>query len=107
MSEHKASECRNCGQTIYWHRAKSGKNYPTNSPTDRRAFHQCNSATPPAPAKPAPPTPPPPKVAELMQPTLEERVAWLEKEVRALRNQQQRSSQIAEQNPITDNDLPW
>jgi hypothetical protein len=49
------SECRQCGQQIFWHKSKAGKNYPANS-EDRRDFHQCQPkpATPPA----QPSTPP-------------------------------------------------
>jgi len=39
--------CRKCGQQIYWHKAASGKHYPTDSATDRKAFHQCKASIPP------------------------------------------------------------
>lgn len=41
MSEHTGTPCRNCGETIYWHKSRSGKNYPTNSSDNRRDFHEC------------------------------------------------------------------
>jgi hypothetical protein len=72
------SKCRKCQQVIHWHRSKMGKAYPCNS-EDRRDFHKCGEtaaapqpATAPAIAKPQ---------AAL---SIEQRIQWLESEVRGL-----------------------
>ena len=71
--------CRKCGQQIFWHKAASGKHYPCDSPTDRKAFHQCKAAQQAAkPVEKAPLTP------SYFEPTLEERVTSLETQVSRL-----------------------
>jgi len=73
------SECHKCRKPIFWHKSQAGKNYPTDSPTDRKAFHQCGPAQQPA-KNPEPLTP---DYFDL-EPTVEERVAALEKQLAAL-----------------------
>jgi hypothetical protein len=87
MSE--ASKCRSCGQEIYWHRAKSGKNYPTNSADNRRDFHQCRNASSSAPsntqARPVTITNAAPVAdSSPLEATVEERVSHLEKQIREM-----------------------
>ena len=68
--------CRKCGKQIYWHKSsKTGKNYPTDSATDRRAFHQCAETEAQPPAKPITPD---------FSASLKERVAALEDQVSQL-----------------------
>jgi len=69
--------CRKCGKTIYWHRAQSGKNYPCDSATDRKALHQCTELAEP---KPQPITP----SYFSPEPSIEERIAHLEEQVKNL-----------------------
>jgi len=71
--------CRKCGRTIYWHRAQSGRNYPCDSPTDRKAFHQCGEPAA-ALAKPEPVQTQKPITPDYFEATLEQRVESLEKQ---------------------------
>jgi len=72
------SKCKTCGEVIFWHLSqRTGKKYPTDSATDRRAFHMCQNLEK--------------GVAVVQEPkrtvtgkTVEQRLEWLEKEVRAL-----------------------
>jgi len=77
------SKCRRCNAPIYWHKSRSGKNYPCNS-EDRKDFHQCSET-----AKPQPSPPPKQAAALSTQPAspanhIERRLQWLESEVRGL-----------------------
>ena len=112
MSEHTGSPCRGCGQTIYWHKSKAGKNYPTNSADDRRDFHQCPALQTVPQVTPVGPT-----LAErvaALEGQMMERVTRLELEVLKLRKrlgvvdtQPGYSSQITPDNPITESDIPF
>src|SRR5215469_18049047 len=84
QSQRNPYPCRKCGQQIFWHKAASGKNYPTDSPTDRKAFHQCEAAQ--QSAKPAPAPIPKPITPTYFspEPSIEERVAHLEEQVKNL-----------------------
>ena len=97
MTNNGSSECRNCKATIYWHKSKEGKPYPTDSATDRRAFHKCTETAPPKPS-------PQPIRPDYFSASVEERVAALETQVaqltRTLRAVEQRQ-------PITDSDIPF
>jgi len=81
QSQRNPYPCRKCGKTIYWHRAQSGKNYPCDSPTDRKAFHQCEAVA----AKPAKPVEPPLTPSYFNpEPSIEQRLGHLEQQVAAL-----------------------
>ena len=67
-----SSKCRQCQKTIFWHKSRAGKNYPCDSETDRRAFHECTESAKPAPTN------------DSLDATLIERVACLEKQVSQL-----------------------
>ena len=71
------SECRKCHNPIFWHKSRrTGKSYPTDSPTDRRAFHKCTgSEESPKPKGPAPITP------SYFEPSIEERLTAVEQQV--------------------------
>jgi hypothetical protein len=102
------SECRKCKKTIHWHKSKGGKNYPCDSPTDRKAFHQCEGpAANPKLAADLKPTPTPKALTPTyfdLEPTVEERVASLEKQVAQLT----RTIQAVEaRQPIGEEDIPW
>jgi len=90
------SKCRKCGKPIFWHKSsRTGKSYPTDSATDRRAFHQCDEQ--PKPANPQPITP-------SFEATLEQRVESLEKQVAQLT----RTIREAEaRQPIGDSEVPF
>lgn len=85
--------CRNCNATIYWHRSAKGKPYPTDSATDRKAFHKCGSAEQPAAAE----------VNLDAEPTVVERLRVLETKVLQLTRAVQ---EVRAAQPITDADLP-
>ena len=76
------SDCRKCGKPIYWHKSKGGKNYPCDSPTDRRAFHQCEGEQQSAAPPPLAQTPKP--ITSNIEASLEERVGSLERQVAQL-----------------------
>ena len=100
-------QCRKCGQQIFWHKAASGKHYPCDSATNRRAFHQCVGPT----EQPKPKPTPKPQPAQTLKPitpayfeaTVEERVAHLEEQVK---NLVRTVKTIEDRQPITDADLP-
>lgn len=113
MSDHKGSACRKCGQTIYWHRAKSGKNYPTDSATDRSAFHNCVPTDrtrvhcdPPVkpPQHEASPTGSQAAHSSQLEITLEERVQALETSVERL---SRAFSDLYQRLPISNQDVPF
>jgi hypothetical protein len=99
MSDHTSRQCNRCNRPIYWHRSKTGRNYPTDSPTDRRAFHEC---TGPAPAPLRPQTMAPARAPEPLEATMEERVAHLEQTVAKL---VLRFSEAEKQRPIGWDDV--
>lgn len=85
------SKCRKCQQVIHWHRSKTGKAYPCNS-EDRRDFHKCSEAAA-APqiqrnAASASLQSPQQRVTRSPKPepvrSIEQRLEWLESEVRGL-----------------------
>jgi len=92
--ERNPSPCRKCGKTIYWHRAQSGKNYPCDSPTDRRAFHKCEALPADTPAKPI--------IPDYFLGTVEERIAALEKQIAQLTRMVQ---ELGARQPIGDEDV--
>jgi hypothetical protein len=97
--------CRKCGKTIYWHKAQSGKNYPWDSATDRKAFHKCEANPNSESTMNLAQTPKPltPDYFDL-EPTVEERVAALEKQVLQLT----RTIQAVEaRQPIGDSEVPF
>lgn len=100
-------KCRKCGAVIYWHRAQSGKNYPCDSATDRRAFHQCQAAPVQQPAK-NPQTAQTPKALTPSyfnpESTLEERVSHLEEQVKNLARTVQA---VQARQPIDDKDVAF
>ncbi|HKF05417.1 MAG TPA: hypothetical protein VKB49_24070 [Candidatus Sulfotelmatobacter sp.] len=94
-----SSECRKCGKTIYWHKSsKTGKNYPTDSADDHRAFHKCIDS-----AQPKPTPNPPPLKPDYFSATVEERVTALEKQVAQLTRTVQ---EVQRRQPISDEDIP-
>jgi hypothetical protein len=108
QSQRNPYPCRKCGKTIYWHRAKSGKNYPCDSADNPRLFHKC------LPATQSPPSPkvekPKPEVAPLTpsydfnpEPSIEQRVEHIEKQLAAL---VRTVKAVESRQPITDSDLP-
>jgi len=86
--------CRKCGKTIYWHKEKSGKNYPCDSATDRRAFHKCEAVPADPPAKPI--------IPDYFLGTVEERIAALEKQVSQLTRTVQ---EVEKRQPISAEDV--
>lgn len=89
------SVCRKCGKTIFWHKsAKTGKSYPTDLPSDRRAFHKC-IASPAEVEKP-------PLAPNYFEPTLDQRVDALEKQVSQL---SQTLREVQSRQPITGSDV--
>jgi hypothetical protein len=103
MSEHSPNVCKNCGGTIYWHKSKAGKPYPTDSATDRRAFHQCTGTAPtPPPLTPRTMAPAPPAPKQHIEASLEERVTHLERHVRELFKT---ISRLDSQRPISADDV--
>jgi hypothetical protein len=96
-----SSKCRQCGGEIFWHKAKSGKFYPADSATDRRAFHECDGAapTPSAALRPAAAPAPAPLGA-----SLSERVDALEATVSALVRQLR---EVGSRVPIDNRDVPF
>lgn len=101
MSEHPGKPCRRCGETIYWHKSKSGKNYPSNSADDRRDFHDCPGRRHTAPA-PAPATVERRPVQ--IETTTEERIQALEEQVSQLHRM---FKELRQGVPIGDSDVPW
>src|SRR5215469_6067755 len=81
--------CRTCGKQIFWHRSKQGKGYPCDSPNDRRDFHKCDASTR-SPndhnvGRPKPATTNPPALTpNYFEPSLEQRVESVEKQLAAL-----------------------
>lgn len=102
MSEHKGTECRRCGQTIYWHKSKAGKSYPTDSATDRRAFHNCTPTENTPPRAPQPESRP--KESPNLEMTLEERVQSLEERMTRLNRS---FTELEKRLPITDADIAF
>jgi len=90
------SKCRKCHAIIYWHKSKTGKPYPTDSATDRRAFHRCEEPTPEPSPKPITPS--------YFDATLEQRVESLETQVARLTRALQG---VESRQPITDQDIPF
>jgi hypothetical protein len=110
------SNCRTCNQQIWWWKSKAGKNYCTSSP-DKRDFHKCSGreATPPT-AQTAPARTPQTKAnSPVSGPYLEQRVTFLEVEVRKLQEtvallqgrKDAAGSAITKQNPVSDEDIPF
>ncbi len=104
--EHKPAKCRNCGETIYWQRAKSGKSYPTNSPDDRKDFHNCQGKSAAAPSSPPAPPAPATKAAppQPLGATLTERVEALESTTAALVRQVRA---LGARIPLGSEDIPF
>jgi hypothetical protein len=89
-------DCRRCGKPIFWHKSRGGKNYPCDSPTDRRAFHRCEAApTQQATNNAQPAQTPKPITPDYFEATLEQRIDALEKQV----------AQLAR--TIGEADIPW
>lgn len=77
--------CRKCGGQIFWHKAASGKHYPCDSATNRKAFHQCKAAQQAKPAAKAQPAQTPKAITpDYFEATLDQRVEHLEKQLTAL-----------------------
>jgi hypothetical protein len=94
MTNISQSECRKCKKPIFWHKSsKTGKNYPCDSATDRRAFHKCE-AVPAPPEKPITP--------DYFEATIEQRVAALEKQLAQLSRTVQA---VQARQPITAEDV--
>jgi len=91
------SKCRKCGRPIYWHKSKTGRNYPTDSATDRRAFHQCEALAQPKPVLQ-------PTATSDFEETLEGRVESLEKQVAQLARTIQA---VQAQQPIGESDVAF
>jgi hypothetical protein len=91
------SECRKCRKPIFWHKSKTGKHYPTDSATDRRAFHQCDGAAVKQPTRVDPPITP-----DYFEATLEQRVDALEKHLAQLSRTVQA---VQARQPISDSDV--
>ena len=92
MSDHPGTACRTCGNTIYFHRSKTGKSYPTDSPTDRRDFHKC---VPRVVTQPAP---------QQLEATTKERIEALELSVAQLRRM---LLEMQQKVPIGAEDIPF
>jgi hypothetical protein len=95
MSDHTPSECRRCGGTIFWHKSKAGKSYPTNS-QDRKDFHNCDAA----PGRTAPISRP----AAPLDATPLERLAALEDTVTKL---VRTVKELQAARPISDEDIAF
>jgi hypothetical protein len=95
-----SSKCRRCGAEIFWRKSqRTGRSYPVNSPDNPRDFHKCEPPPAQQPAKN--PEPLTPDYFDL-EPTVEERVAALEKQVVQLT----RTVQEAQgRQPITSEDV--
>jgi len=91
------SACRNCHKPIFWQKsARTGKSYPTDSATDRRAFHVCGSV-------PTPDTPIRPSV-ESFEATLSERLEALEERVEQI---SRTLKAVESRQAITSQDVPF
>ena len=97
MTNISQSKCRQCGQPIFWHKSRTGKSYPTDSATDRRAFHQCEGS---AETKPA--TNPETITPDYFQPSVEQRLDALEKQVSQL---SRTVREVQSRQPITAEDM--
>jgi hypothetical protein len=106
--------CRKCGRTIYWHKSRNGKHYPTDSATDRAAFHQCGAQPKPDAVRNAITHPPKPVANGVShQPPItpdyfehvpiEQRVADLET---AMAQMARTIAEVQRAMPITNADLP-
>jgi hypothetical protein len=98
QAERNAYPCRKCGKPIYWHKSKTGKNYPCDSATDRRDFHKCEASQQQSAPSPTPPTP-----TFDSEPTVEQRLRHLEEQVRSL---VRTVKAVEARQPIGDSDVP-
>ena len=97
--EHKQHQCRKCGQRIFWHKAQSGKFYPGNDANNRKDFHKCVG---PAAQKPDPTPKPQPLTPSYFEPSIEQRVEHIEKQLAALVRTVQ---EVHRRQPITAEDV--
>jgi hypothetical protein len=105
VSDSSQGTCRRCNAQVYWFKSfKTGKTYCCDT-DDRRNFHKCE-----APASKGPFGPidgrlnPTPITPSYFEPSLEQRVESLEKQVAAL---VRTVKAVESRQPITGSDIPF